>query len=235
MTMMPSLLLVIVFITLLPFAAPAASLQAVGGSITGRIIIDFEGLPDGEYELIAEGDRSGEEVNGAVSPPYRVAIEGADVNRIELKLIPLSSLAGRVVLAADSTNCQIQQRRRLADIYPIARRDGASRSLTNPARPAEEGEFAFRSLEAGRYWLSVLLPHNEWYLRAITQPGPKTRIDASRQGFTLQPGERKSGLILTVAEGAAMLVGKSGSGHRRRAIDHTPARASGSRRGCFCQ
>src|SRR5262249_22689895 len=40
-------------------------------------------------------------------------------------------------------------------------------------------------------------------------PAPANRpVDVSRQGLTLRPGERKTGLILTVAEGAALLVGR---------------------------
>ena len=55
------------------------------------------------------------------------------------------------------------------------------------------------------------LLHIEWYLRAITQPGsaPANRpVDVSRQGLMLQPGERATGLVITVAEGAAFLSGK---------------------------
>jgi hypothetical protein len=66
-------------------------------------------------------------------------------------------------------------------------------------------------LEAGRYRLGAWLPHNEWYLRAISAPGPapaQRPIDVSRQGLTLQPGKLKTGLIVTVAEGAALLSGK---------------------------
>ena len=68
-----------------------------------------------------------------------------------------------------------------------------------------------RGLEAGRYRLAARLPHEEWYLRAITQSGPAPAnrpVDVSRQGLTLRPGERATGLVVTVAEGAALLSGK---------------------------
>jgi hypothetical protein len=170
----------------------------------------FEGLPDGEYELSAVRGVSGED-DGATSPPRRVAIKGADVNGIDLRLIPLGSLSGRFILAADSAGCQIQQRKRLADISPVLYRDDGTQRGFMPDRPSQQGEFAIRGLEAGRYRLAAGLPHSEWYLRAVTQPGPAPAnrpVDVSRQGFTLQPGERKTGLIVTVAEGAALLNGK---------------------------
>jgi len=172
---------------------------------------DFEGLPDGEYELIAERRGFDDEDNGAAAPPRRVTIKGADVNGIEMRLIPFASLSGRFILAADSTDCHIQQRRWLTDVSLLLHRDGAAQLEPRQDRPNQQSEFAIRGLEAGRYRLAARLPHTEWYLRAITQPGPAPTnrpVDVSRQGFTLRPGERKTGLIMTVAEGAALLVGR---------------------------
>jgi hypothetical protein len=171
---------------------------------------DFEGLPDGEYELIA-GRTVSDEDDGAASGPRRVTIKGADVDGIELRLSLFASLSGRLILAADSANCQIQQRRLLTDVSLLVHRDGAAQPEPTRERSNQQGEFAIRGLEAGRYRLAAGLPHSEWYLRAVTQPGPAPAnrpVDVSRQGFTLQPGERKTGLIVTVAEGAALLNGK---------------------------
>jgi len=170
---------------------------------------DFEGLPDGEYELIAGHSVSGED--DAASAPRRVTIKGADVNGVELRLTPLASLFGRFILAADSTDCQTRQRRRLMDVSLVLHRDGAAQPEPAQERPNQQGEFAIRGLEAGLYRLTASLLHIEWYLRAITQPGsaPANRpVDVSRQGLMLQPGERATGLVITVAEGAAFLSGK---------------------------
>jgi len=171
---------------------------------------DFEGMPDGEYELIAERRGSDEEDNGAASPPSRVTIKGADVTGVEMRLFALSSISGRLVLAEGTTQCQSQYRKQLSYVLPIAHREGATKPPEEQGRPNEQGEFTLRKLDAGSYRLEARL-YNEWYLRAITQPGPApaTRpVDVSRQGFTLRPGERKTGLIMTVAEGAALLVGR---------------------------
>ncbi|HKQ77312.1 MAG TPA: carboxypeptidase-like regulatory domain-containing protein [Blastocatellia bacterium] len=171
---------------------------------------EFEGLPDGEYELIARRSTSDEE-DGAASTPHRVTIKGADINGIELRLIPYSSLSGRFVLASDSADCQIQNRRQVTDVALILHRNGAAEPESSQWRPDQQGEFMIRGLGAGRYRLGAWLPHMEWYLRAVTTPGtaPAQRpTDVSRQGLTLRPGERKTGLIMTVAEGAVYLTGK---------------------------
>jgi protocatechuate 3,4-dioxygenase beta subunit len=170
---------------------------------------DFEGLPDGEYELIA-GRTVSDEDDGGASAPRRLTIKGADVNGIELRLIQFASLSGRFILAADSADCQIQQRKRLTDASTILYKDDATKRGYMPDRPDQQGAFTIRGLEAGRYRLAASLPHIEWYLRAITQTGPAPAnrpVDVSRQGLTLQPGERKTGLVVTVAEGAAFLSG----------------------------
>ena len=171
---------------------------------------NFEGLPDGEYELTAGRGVSGED-DGATSPARRMAIKGADVNGIELRLIPLGSLSGQLILATDSADCRIQQRKRLSDISPILYRDDGTQRGFMIDRPNQQGAFAIRAVEAGHYRLAAWLPHTEWFLRSITQPGPAPAnkpVDVSREGLTLQPGERKTGFIVTVAEGAALLSGK---------------------------
>ncbi|MBO0859376.1 MAG: carboxypeptidase regulatory-like domain-containing protein [Chloracidobacterium sp.] len=171
---------------------------------------EIEGLPDGEYELTAARGVSGED-DGAGSEPRRVAIKGADINGIELRLIPFGSVHGRLILVTDSADCRIQQRKGISDIAPILYRDDAALRGFMIDRPSQQGEFAIRGVEAGRYRLAARLPHAEWFLRSITQPGlaPVNRpVDVSRQGLTLQPGERITGLIATIAEGAALLSGK---------------------------
>jgi len=190
---------------------PGAQIGSGDTRVEGKALkFEFEGLPDGEYELIAGRSASNED-DGAASAPHRVTIKGADINGIELRLIPFGSLSGRFVLAADSAQCQIQQRRPLTDVSLILHREGASRTDSTQERPNQQGEFATRGIDAGRYRLGAWLPHDQWYLRAITAPGPEPTnrpVDVSRQGLTLQPGERKTGLIMTVAEGAALLSGK---------------------------
>jgi hypothetical protein len=174
---------------------------------------NFDGLTDGEYELTAIRGVSGDD-DGAGSAPRRVTIKGADVDGIELRIVPFGSVSGRFILAADSTDCQIQERKRISDVSPTLYRDDGTQRGFMIDRPSQEGAFAIRAVEAGRYQLAAWLPHREWFLRSITQPGPAPAnrpVDISRQTLTLQPGERKTGLVATVAEGAAFLSGKVSS------------------------
>lgn len=190
---------------------PGAQIGSTYSHVEGQSLkFEFECLPDGEYELIA-GRSVSDEDDGAASSPRRVTIKGADVNGIELRLIPFGSISGRFILAADSADCQIQKRRRLSDVSLIPLREGAPQPESTHNRQDQQGEFTIQGLEAGRYQLAARLPHTEWYLRAITQPGPAPAnrpVDISRQGLILRPGERALGLLVTVAEGAALLSGK---------------------------
>jgi protocatechuate 3,4-dioxygenase beta subunit len=171
---------------------------------------DLEGLPDGEYELIASRESSGDD-DGAASPPRRVTIKGAEVNGIELRLIPLSSISGHFVIAEGPPVCQSEQRQRLLNVSFTLYRDGAARPTTPQYGANRQGEFMARRLEAGRYRLGAWLPHPGWYVSAITHPDPAPAhrpVDLSRDGLTLRPGERKTGVTVTLAEGAAGLYGR---------------------------
>src|SRR5262249_33246455 len=134
----------------------------------------------------------------------------ADVTGIEARLIPRGAISGRLVLAEGSTACQSQQPRRLMDASVIARREGADLPASEQYRPNQKGEFAIRGMEAGRYRFAVWLPTNSWYLRAVTisgsEPTQRPR-DAARDGLTIRPGERVTGLMVTLAEGASFLGG----------------------------
>ena len=56
----------------------------------------FNGVADGEYELMAQ--QWGGANDTTASAPRRVTVKGADVSGIEMILGPLASIAGRVNL-----------------------------------------------------------------------------------------------------------------------------------------
>jgi Carboxypeptidase regulatory-like domain len=84
--------------------------------------------------------------------------------------------------------------------------------------PNEKGEFAMKGLEAGRYRITANLPDGGWRIRAITQSAvgagkissgaAKKNVDISRDGVAVKPGEKLSGVEVTVAEDAATLDGR---------------------------
>jgi protocatechuate 3,4-dioxygenase beta subunit len=147
----------------------------------------FEGLPDGEYELIASRTFFRDD-DGAASPPRRVTIKGSDVNGIELRLIPLSSISGHFVIAEGPAVCQSEQHRQLSDISLILYHDDAARHGTSQNHANQQGEFTARGLEAGRYRMGARLPRPEWYVSAKREV-----LDAlSRAGPLLDSGARRA-------------------------------------------
>jgi 5-hydroxyisourate hydrolase-like protein (transthyretin family) len=198
---------------------PAAQVGFTYARVEGKSLkFEFEGLLDGEYELVAQTHGAGEEENGAASLPRRVTIKGADVHGIEMRLIPRGSLSGRLVLDETPGICQGPQPRRppmrLMNASLIPHRDGDEHPALEQVRPNQQGEFALREMETGRYRFTVWLPNLEWYLRAVTvtgstptRPSSASAVDVSRDGFMLRPGDRASGLTVTLSEGAAFLSG----------------------------
>jgi hypothetical protein len=143
-------------------------------------------------------------------------------------------LTGRVNLEkvpaalATASKCSPMPPLQLAEVLVQAQRNdprtkttGTRNSdLSAPAPPNAKGEFFLRSLDAGGYRLITKLPDAGWYVRGITLSTPNipppTRnapkfSDIGRNGFTLKAGEKLTGVILTLAEGAASFEGKVSS------------------------
>jgi protocatechuate 3,4-dioxygenase beta subunit len=200
------------------------------------------GVPDGEYELIAE--RGNDAAETTSSARRRISVRGADVSGIELKLALTGSIAGRVVIEPPEapkrcatkdeqaeTSGQIQEQTgRPAvveemllkavhdDPNPRLRLSGFFSFDRYGRPPNEKGEFAMKGLEAGRYRITANLPDGDWRIRAITQSvagagkqssgATKKNVDISRDGVAVKPGEKLSGVEVTVAEDAATLAGR---------------------------
>src|SRR5262249_51312840 len=56
----------------------------------------MHGIPDGQYFIMAVGGIGADEMTA--SPPRRITVAGSDVTGLELRLGPLSQIAGHVVL-----------------------------------------------------------------------------------------------------------------------------------------
>lgn len=182
------------------------------------------GVPDGEYEIRAQQVSNGRnDANSAASAPRRVTVHGGDVTGLELRLIPLSSIAGHVVLEKlDQVGCQITRRGQLAELLLLPQREDrelqrrAFADLSSAATPDDKGEFVIHDLEAGRYRLDPQLPSDYWYVKALSLAGAtpaKTPTAGTAapsfavSGLTLKSGEKLTGLTLTIAEGAAAVSG----------------------------
>jgi hypothetical protein len=152
-----------------------------------------------------------------------VTVRGADVTGVDLKLSPKSSIAGKIVLEPLPQRCEEKRQPAIEEIVLQAHRDEAVKTpmvanLFSPrdATADEKGVFLLRTLNPSRYRLRASMPSESWYLKSITAPssapakgtGTTSGSDIARSGVTLKPGERMSGVTVTIAEGAASLRGR---------------------------
>jgi hypothetical protein len=198
--------------------------RSVGGVRTFFI----NGVPDGEYDLIGGGSISQEEA--MITTLRRVTVRGSDVSGVKLTMMPLASIAGKVsveALAPRPETCPKARETVVGETFFRAQRDekSASTEVIEPfpffrssGAVSEKGDFLLKTLKAGPYRLTVDLPSDDWYVKAMTTPGATAarRIDLSRGPVTLKPGEKLSDITVTIAEGAAAISGKlSGEKVRR--------------------
>jgi hypothetical protein len=199
----------------------AADKQLAGATtLIGGQNFSLRGVEDGEYELLAT--RFNESMDLALSAPRRVAMKGADLNGIELKLLKLGSVSGRVVIEAPKAECkaasdQFKVEETLIELKRDDRTPGVFASGLFPmeagvylggATPEKGGGFTVNNMEAGRYRIGADLPDENWYVSAITQSATPKPVDVSRAGVTLKQGEKISGIEMIIAQGAASLSGR---------------------------
>ena len=185
----------------------------------------FQGVPDGDY-LIWTGytSRASEQL---LSEPKRITVKGADVTGIELLVRPLASVSG-VVLLEPSTIAECKDKWRLSfeeTILSLVRSQPPAKDQqveppvygSSQASPDAAGSFQLRNVAAGQYNFNTRISARYWYLRSVTQPAAKDSIDLARNTLALKPGDRVSGLKVTVAEGAASISGQVELPEERRA------------------
>jgi hypothetical protein len=176
------------------------------------------GLPNGEYELIAQrDDRSGE--SSFLSVPKRATINGRDAGGIDLVLAPTASIAGNIVIEQNRTEsgkCESKRRYYVEEVVVKAIRDEPGEKLQRSdvsfsvyggqpvGTPDDQGKFSIRRLRPGRYRLEAQLPDENWYVKGMTT----TTNDAGRNGVTLKSGEEASGLAIVIAGGSGGIKGK---------------------------
>jgi carboxypeptidase family protein len=180
------------------------------------------GIPDGEYELVAQTDPGTE--NSAASTTRHVVVKGSDATGIELSLTPLGYISGRAVLetipeAERAAECKSKRITSLDELVLVARRDekpgakdppGVGVFGANEASPDEKGEFKLLSLAAARYRIETRLPGEDWFVRSMTRAGPagSKQTDVGAAGVGLNTGQHITDLTVTFAEGAAAVRGK---------------------------
>ncbi len=200
--------------------ALAGSVFVLGREVSNGFAIF--GVADGEYEIVAR--RGGyDEEEFLASSPRRITVRGADVGGIELKLAPMASIAGKIVLEKSENVCEVKRKASIDEVTLSLRRDEKTPRIPLPGAategaPADKGEFIIRNVEPGRYFIEPRLPAENWYVKSIAAAPPSAPAgakrpaaagaDIARGGVILKSGEKAAGLTVTLTDGAASLSGK---------------------------
>ena len=193
-------------------------------SFTDRTFF-FYGLPDGEYELVAQQFSQTRDIRA--SEPKRLKVQGADITGVNLTLVPLPAITGRVILDSSSPADCVKRRATAFQetVVSVRRQKGPTKSgaseealadavpLSSLEQIAEDvpdakGDFILRNLRAGTYRLKVQPPSAAWYFRSVAL-GPNTKATdwkVIRDGVAVK--QSVSGLTITISEGAAGIRGR---------------------------
>lgn len=183
----------------------------------------FNGVPDGDYAVLAESSSA---TGGRNLSVKRIAVRGADVTGVELVMKPLASIAGRVVLEDSKVpECAGKPRPSFEDIliYAWHNDNEAAKeipqlvwSIGAPAKLDAEGKFTLQNLMPAEYYFASRLPVKFWYpqsIQFVAAPvaGAKVAskpIDATRVWTRVKAGDKLTGLTITYAQGGASLRGQ---------------------------
>jgi hypothetical protein len=183
--------------------------------VENGLAFSFRGVADGEYDLVAER-RNGDD-DGGFAAPRRFTVRGADVSGLELRLVPFSSITGKLVLEAPpkplEKNACASPRAAVLEETVLNLLPETAQPCTSAVPvgyPSRQGDFSMRHLSAGRYHVTAQLPSETWYLRAVTMPGPPPtqKLDLARLGLALKAGEKLKDVTLSIGTDAASLAGQ---------------------------
>lgn len=191
---------------------------------------EFFTVPDGEYELraFARGDWQDDTKDAYQSQRKRVTIKGGNLTGIELRLLMLASVQAKIEWGVTpekerKAECQGASLPLLTEtLIRLVKDDPALSQELNPDSglgtlvPNEKNEIKFKGLEASNYRFSASPLNEAWYIKAITakplslssQISNRTsQIDIGKQGLSLKSGEKRTDVVITMADGAASLSG----------------------------
>lgn len=213
-----------------PMNTASISISPAKGSLTssGNIFqpaggrgFAFNGVSDGEYDLVAQEFTPGLGPTVPViqiSEPKRVVVKGASVSGIELTTKLLGSVSGKIVLESSKVPaCQGKRPPLLAETLVQLRRPERDPEKDPPpygrvfgmsGSPDQNGAFVLRNLSAGKYQFEPIFYARYWYLQSIAMG----KTDAAANWTTVKFGEHLTNLAITLAEGAASVRGKLESG-----------------------
>jgi hypothetical protein len=190
------------------------------------------GVPDGEYELSAtQYLPTGDQLR---STPQRITVHGADVTGIDLSLGLLGSIEGRLVFENDpKAACGKRKETAPRETMMSARRYALEKnsdprantgSAQVPVLPYSsfavadaKGSFTLRNLPGGSYRVAPNVLAGGWFIKSLAVLGQSgapriASLAAAKDGISLKNGERVTGLVVTITEGAGRLHGHISAG-----------------------
>jgi len=186
----------------------------------------FLGIADGDYYLTAQShSQSGE---GALSEPKLIKVRGADIEDINLTIRALGSISGRVVLEESRKGeCQGKEPPTFKTMSISAWHKDSEAARNQPefiwsmgaeVNPDSQGNFTIRNLAPSQYYFYAEFEVGSWYLKSISiTPSATTgagsglarkAMDVTRAWTNVKTGDRLSGLVFTLAQGAASFQGQ---------------------------
>lgn len=184
--------------------------SAFSQEVDGRNVFAFSSLTNGDYKIVASSSdpKSGRAASGSAN----VSIKNSDVEGVAIKLSPMATISGRVVVTQSTdTKCETMlvpgpenimlsaqpEKKAVDNIYANAPNDVS-------AQPA--GEFRITGLLGGNYRLRSFLPSDEAFIRSIERPRPQAgaapRVASTPpESIALADGENLSGLTVNAVGG----------------------------------
>ena len=178
--------------------------------VDGRNVFAFSNLPNGDYKIVASSSdaKSGRVASGTVN----VSIKNGDVEGVAIKLSPMATISGRVVISQSTdAKCEAMSVPGPENIMLSARPekktvDNVYVNAANDVSAQPTGEFRITGLLSGNYRLRSFLPSDEAYIRSIDRPRPQPGAAARAantppESIALADGENLSGLTINAVGG----------------------------------
>lgn len=189
--------------------------QGAGGEFA------LNGIPDGDYNL--EGMAYWSDGSRRKSEPVVLHVRGADIEGLDLTVLPLASITGRVVLeplTAPAPDCTDKRQPQFSEVSVTAWQrviEGAKKKPQFVWRtggsviPNAQGNLKISEVAAGEYYFAARPPAQQWFLQSIALASPASNVkpaDVTRTWTTIKPGDQLSTLTFTLAQGAALVRGE---------------------------
>ena len=181
----------------------------------------FDGIPDGDYNLEAMAYWS--DLTRRRSESIVLHVRSADIEGLDLTVLPLASINGRVALEpllAPPPDCNDKSQPQFSLVAVTAWRrvteDGKKKPqfvwrTGGPATVNAQGNWNMSDVAAGEFYFAARFSAQQWFLKSIALAPPAGNVkptDVTRTWTTIKPGDQLSTLTVTLAQGAAYVRGE---------------------------